>query len=144
MYEADISIAPAGGLCAAVHTYAHRFVSINRVHEMSVCQALLVQVAEIARQRGAHSVCSVTIQIGLLSGIDPAQLRLAFAVMRVGSAAAAAELMIEMTAVEVRCLACGVRSATLVNRMVCRACGNFRTRVIAGDELRLLRIEIKV
>lgn len=133
-----------GGLCAGVHTYAYRFVSINRVHEMSVCQALLAQVAEIARHRGARAVDSVTIQMGLLSGIDPAQLRLAFALMRVGGESAKAELIIETTAVEVRCLACGVRSETLVNRLVCRACGNFRTRVIAGDELRLLRIEINV
>jgi hydrogenase nickel incorporation protein HypA/HybF len=110
---------------------------------MSVCQALLVQVTEIARQRGAQAVDSITVQIGLLSGIDPAQLRLAFAVMRAGSESATAELVIEMTAVEVRCLACGVCSETLVNRLVCRACGNFRTRVIAGDELRLLRIELK-
>jgi hydrogenase nickel incorporation protein HypA/HybF len=111
---------------------------------MSICQALLLQVDAIARQRGAETVVAITVEIGPLSGVDAAQLRSAFAVMRTGSGSAAAELLFETAAVEVRCLACGVDSATLVNRLVCRACGGFRTRVIAGDELRLRRVELAV
>jgi len=110
---------------------------------MSVCQALLVQVAAIARQRGA-AVASITVEIGPLSGVDPAQLLLAFAVMRTGGDSATAVLLIETAAVEVRCLECGAESATLVNRLVCRTCGGFRTRLIAGDELRLRRVELEV
>ncbi len=120
-----------------------RRVSILGVHEMSVCQALLLQVAEIARQRGAATVDSITVEIGPLSGVEPEQLRRAFAVMRTGSGSASAELVIETAAVEVRCLSCGADSETLVNRLVCRACGGFRTRLIAGDELRLRRIELR-
>lgn len=104
----------------------------------------MVQVEAIARQRGAETVVAITVEIGPLSGVDPAQLRSAFAVMRTGSGSAAAELLIETAAVEVRCLACGVDSQTLVNRLVCRACGGFRTRVIAGDELRLRRVELEM
>jgi hydrogenase nickel incorporation protein HypA/HybF len=52
--------------------------------------------------------------------------------------------VIDTSAVEVRCLACGAESQTLMNRLICRACGGFRTRVIAGDELRLRRIELAV
>jgi hydrogenase nickel incorporation protein HypA/HybF len=111
---------------------------------MSVCQALLMQVDAIARQRGAGTVVAITVEIGPLSGVDPAQLRSAFAVMRIGSSCAAAELLIETAVIEVRCLVCGADSATLVNRLVCRACGGFRTRVIAGDELRLRRVELEV
>ncbi len=110
---------------------------------MSVCQALLVQVAAIARQRGA-AVASITVEIGPLSGVDSAQLLLAFAVMRAGGNCATAVLLIETASVEVRCLSCGADSETLVNRLVCRACGGFRTRVIAGDELRLRRVELEV
>jgi len=111
---------------------------------MSICQALLLQVDAIARQRGAGTVVAITVEIGPLSGVDATQLRSAFAVMRTGSSSAAAELLFETAAVEVRCLACGADSATLVNRLVCRACGGFRTRVIAGDELRLRRVELAV
>jgi len=111
---------------------------------MSVCQALLSQVAAIARERGAESVVSITVEIGPLSGVDPAQLRSAFTVLRAGSGSAMAELVIDTSAVEVRCLACGAESQTLMNRLICRACGGFRTRVIAGDELRLRRVELEV
>jgi hydrogenase nickel incorporation protein HypA/HybF len=111
---------------------------------MSVCQALLSQVAEIARHHGAGTVECITVEIGPLSGVEPAQLHSAFTMMRAGSESAAAALVIETAAVEVRCLACGVDSETPVNRLVCRACGGYRTRVIAGHELRLRRIELRV
>jgi hydrogenase nickel incorporation protein HypA/HybF len=111
---------------------------------MAVCQALLSQVAQIAQQHGAEAVACITVEIGPLSGVEPEQLRRAFAVMRAGSGSAAAELLIETVAVEVHCLACGADSETPVNRLVCRTCGGFRTRVIAGDELRLRRIELRV
>jgi hydrogenase nickel incorporation protein HypA/HybF len=111
---------------------------------MSVCQALLDQVGAIARRRGAGTVDCITIEVGPLSGVEPEQLRLAFAVMRAGGEAASAELVIETAAVRVRCLACGADSETPVNRLVCGACGGFRTRLMAGDELRLKRIELRV
>lgn len=109
---------------------------------MSVCQALLMQVATIARQRGATTVVSITVEVGPLSGVDSAQLQLAFAVMRVGSRSAAAALVIAQATVEVRCLVCGAESETPVNRLVCGTCGGFRTQVIAGDELRLRQVEL--
>jgi len=132
------------GLYVGAHTLLHVLGSISAVHEMSVCQALLSQVAQIARQRGAGAVDRITVQIGPLSGVDPEQLRRAFEVMRAGGESAAAALVIETAAVEVRCLACGADSETAVNRLVCRACGGYRTRVIAGDELRLRSIELQM
>jgi hydrogenase nickel incorporation protein HypA/HybF len=65
------------------------------VHELSICQALLNQVAEIA-------------------------------------------------AAEIACLCCGTHSRPPPNRLVCTGCGGFRTRVVAGEELRLRRVELQV
>jgi hydrogenase nickel incorporation protein HypA/HybF len=113
------------------------------VHELSVCQALLTQVDEIARERGAAAVTRITVELGPLCGVQPDLLVSAFAVMRCRGIASQAELLIAPTAVTVACLECGVRSETRANRLVCAACGGFRTRVIAGDELRLLRIEMR-
>jgi hydrogenase nickel incorporation protein HypA/HybF len=114
------------------------------VHELSVCQALLTQVAEIARKRGADAVERITIELGPLCGVEPTLLVDAFAIMRLRGIASAAELRIEPIAVAVSCLACGARTETRANRLVCAACGGFRTRVVAGDELRLLRVEMRV
>jgi hydrogenase nickel incorporation protein HypA/HybF len=114
------------------------------VHELSICGALLTQVAEIALSRNAQAVARITIELGPLSGVEPSLLSSAFAIMRLGSIAADAELLIEVTGVSVRCLACGAQTETVANRLVCGMCGGFRTQVIAGDELRLRRIEMQV
>jgi hydrogenase nickel incorporation protein HypA/HybF len=114
------------------------------VHELSVCQALLRQVAEIAKGRGASAVERITIELGPLCGIEPELLASAFAVLRAGGCAAQAALLIESTTVTVSCLDCGAQSQTDPNRLVCLVCGGFRTRIVAGDELRLRRLELRV
>jgi hydrogenase nickel incorporation protein HypA/HybF len=114
------------------------------VHELSVCQDLLTQVTEIAARRGASVVERITIEVGPLSGVEPALLAAAFEVMRGGGCAARAVLSIESTAVTIACLVCGSSSLTQANRLVCTVCGGFRTRIVAGDELRLRRVELRM
>jgi hydrogenase nickel incorporation protein HypA/HybF len=114
------------------------------VHELSVCQALLGQVAEIAERRGASAVERITIEVGLLSGIEPGLLASAFAILRAGGCASQAQLSIESKGVSISCLDCGARTPVEPNRLVCAACGGFRTRIIAGDELRLRSLELRV
>ncbi len=114
------------------------------MHELSICQALLAQVAEIANGRGASMVDRITIEVGPLSGIEPQLLRRAFSIMRAGGCAAQAALSIESTTVVVSCSSCGAQSRTDPNRLICGTCGGFRTRLIAGDELRLRRVELRL
>lgn len=109
---------------------------------MSVCQALLVQVAQIAHEHGAVGVERIMVAIGPLSGVDGAQLDSAFRVMRRGGVAAAAELIVESVAIRVRCESCGMEAQARINRLICCGCGGFRTRVIQGDELKLMRVEL--
>ena len=132
------------GLYGPAHTERYRARYDLSVHELSVCQALLMQVNDLARKEHAEAISCITIEVGPLSGIEPTLLRAAFTVMRLSGLAAAAELVVETTLVSVSCLACGVRSETPANRMVCGACGGYRTRVVAGDELRLLRVAMRV
>jgi hydrogenase nickel incorporation protein HypA/HybF len=52
--------------------------------------------------------------------------------------------MIKRCPVAICCLECGFKSETLPNRLICGHCGAWRTRVIAGAELRLLRVEMRM
>jgi len=117
--------------------------TITPMHELSICQSLLSQVAEIAGNHGANAVERIVIEVGPLSGVEPELLAQAFAIARYGSCAAHAALSIERTAVTIRCAACGAHSRTAPNRLLCGVCGGYRTRVIAGDELRLRRVELR-
>ena len=114
------------------------------MHELSVCQALLSQVAEIAAGRGATVVERITIEVGPLSGVEPVLLASAFTIVRAGSCAAQAALLIESTMVTIRCMSCNAQSQTEPNRLTCAVCGEFRTRIMAGDELRLRRVELRM
>ena len=113
------------------------------MHELSICQALLAQVTDIAANRGASAVERIVIEIGPLAGVEPTLLRRAFTLARAGSCAAQAVLSINVTSVTVSCMICGAQSQTTPNRLICNACGGYRTQVVAGNELRLRRVELR-
>jgi hydrogenase nickel incorporation protein HypA/HybF len=112
------------------------------MHELSICQALLAQVAAIARAQGADAIEHIVLEVGPLSGVDPGLLARAFEVARLASCASEATLSIETPQVTVSCLSCGAQSQTPPNRLLCDACGGYRTRIVAGDELNLRRVEL--
>jgi hydrogenase nickel incorporation protein HypA/HybF len=112
------------------------------MHELSVCQSLLRQVAEIARREGAERVELIRLRIGPLSGVEPDLLEQAFGIARAGTVAADAELVIEQLPVRVRCTRCGAETDARPNRLLCGRCGDYRTRLLSGDELLLASLEL--
>jgi hydrogenase nickel incorporation protein HypA/HybF len=114
------------------------------MHELSVCQAMLAQVEEIAAREGADSVATIVIRIGPLSGVVPDLLQQAFTIARAGTLAAGAELVTEVQPIRIRCLSCDAETDAEPNRLLCSACGGYRTQVISGDELLLASVELDI
>jgi hydrogenase nickel incorporation protein HypA/HybF len=112
------------------------------MHELSVCQALLTQVADLARDHRANAVHKIVIRVGPLAGVEPRLLAQAFPLACAGTLAEAAELVIEELPLRVRCETCGAESAVLPNRLVCGACGDWHTRLVSGDEMLLASVEL--
>lgn len=112
------------------------------MHELSVCLAMLGQVTAIARRHGAGGVSNIIVRIGPLSGIEPALLAHAFPVARAGTVAEGAVLTIEPAPLKVHCETCGAQTETNPDRLVCGACGERHTRLISGDELLLVSVEL--
>jgi hydrogenase nickel incorporation protein HypA/HybF len=113
------------------------------VHELAVCQGLLREVDRVAAEHGAASVERIVLQVGGLSGVEPPLLQRAFEVARAGTIAALAELEIRAGPVVVECRQCGTRGEVPVNRLLCPACRDWRVRVVEGEELLLLNVEIE-
>ncbi len=65
------------------------------MHELSVCQGLLDQVARIAADYDATDVTNIVVRIGPLSGVVPGLLQQAFPLARAGTVAEHAVLTIE-------------------------------------------------
>ncbi len=114
------------------------------MHELSLCQALLDQVERIARDHGATSVDRILLKVGPLSGVEGALLQHAYPLAAAGTVAEGAELVIEPAEIRVRCNDCGAETDAKQNRLLCGACGGFRTRLISGDELLLANVELTI
>lgn len=112
------------------------------MHELSVCLSLLQQVETIALERNAVKVTSISLRIGPLSGVEHDLLRNAYPLAVAGTVAEEAELMIETADVVVRCSQCDSETTVTPNKLLCGSCGDFRTQLISGDELTLMRVEL--
>jgi hydrogenase nickel incorporation protein HypA/HybF len=112
------------------------------MHELSVCQALIRQVAIVAEQQQAVDVIAVHVRIGPLSGVEPGLLMQAYPLASAGSVAAGAELRIETAPVRVRCQRCDAETEAAPNRLICGQCGDWHTQLIGGDEMLLTSIEL--
>ena len=113
------------------------------MHELSVCQALIEQVARIARDNDARRVVSIVVTVGPLSGVEPQLLEHAYPIASAGTVAEDARLVIETAPVRVRCRSCGAETDAQANRLLCGACDDWRVDVIRGEEMVLSRVEIE-
>jgi hydrogenase nickel incorporation protein HypA/HybF len=113
------------------------------MHELSICQDLISQVEAIAKQHSAARVVSIVIGMGALSGVEAQLLRHAYPIASAGTVAQDAELEIEQLPIRVKCSECGEESAATPNKLLCQHCGDWRTTLISGDELMLMRVELE-
>jgi hydrogenase nickel incorporation protein HypA/HybF len=113
------------------------------MHELAVCQGLMNQVEQIAQRENAERVTRILLRVGPLSGVEPQLLIDAFSIASAGTVAERARLDIEAQKVRVKCLSCGAESDAQPNRLLCESCGDFRTRLVSGDEMMLMSLELE-
>lgn len=97
---------------------------------------------QIALNNGAKGVVSVNLKIGLLSGVEPTLMQHAYPYASAGTLAEASRLVIELAPLRVHCEACGTETEAQPNCLVCGACGDYHTKLVSGDEMILMRVEL--
>ncbi|MGI9265722.1 MAG: hydrogenase maturation nickel metallochaperone HypA [Gammaproteobacteria bacterium] len=112
------------------------------MHELSVCLALMEQVRNVAAKHEALKVETIYLRIGPLSGIEAPLLKNAFPIAAAGTVAEGAALVVEQSDIVVHCTQCEAESTVKPNRLLCSQCGDFRTRLVSGDEMLLERLEL--
>jgi hydrogenase nickel incorporation protein HypA/HybF len=113
------------------------------MHELAICQSLVEQVEHIAHEHNNNRVVLIVVGMGALSGVEAQLLRHAYPVASAGTVAEHAQLEIEDLPIRVKCSECGEESTVTPNKLVCRHCGDWRTTLISGDELMLMRVELE-
>lgn len=112
------------------------------MHELSLAEMLLEPVLAIAEEHRA-TVTEVVVQAGALQQIVPESLRLAFAALTDGTAAAGATLTIEPVTARGRCRRCELEFDVDDLLWICPDCGLADVTTIAGNELTLVRLELE-
>jgi hydrogenase nickel incorporation protein HypA/HybF len=112
------------------------------MHELSVCLSLLREVERIARENNAGRVTRISVTVGPLSGVEPDLLQNAYPLAVAGTLAEDAEFRIDVSEIVVKCTQCGAESPAKANRLLCGACGDYRTNLVSGDEMVLQSLEL--
>jgi len=112
------------------------------MHELAICQDVLLQVRRIADERGAIRVDRIVVIIGPLAGVEIPLLERAFSIARGGTIAANAVLDVETSDIVVQCRSCGVTANASVGKLICGNCGDWRVDLQQGDEMLLKTVEL--
>ncbi|GHS88338.1 putative hydrogenase nickel incorporation protein HypA [Campylobacterota bacterium] len=113
------------------------------MHEYSVVEALLDQCESEARKIGAEKIVKIVVKIGRLSGVVPELFESAYSVFSEDSKARGAALEIRRQNVVAECGGCGHTEELDELDFVCQKCGGKEMRVLDGDSIILMSLEME-
>jgi hydrogenase nickel incorporation protein HypA/HybF len=112
------------------------------MHEAGLMQTALELAFDRARQAGASRIHQMTLRVGMLSGVVPEALRMAFIAATPGTVADGATLVVDEIAVRCRCEQCGEEFWPEDIVYLCSNCGALNSHIEAGRELELTSLEV--
>lgn len=109
------------------------------MHELSICHAIARTAVEHAEGR---PVTQVTVQIGHLRQVVPDALQFSWEAVSNTTDLKDAELVIEQVPAVVECNACAAKTTLDLPILVCGACDGFDVRLLSGEELLVVSIDL--
>jgi hydrogenase nickel insertion protein HypA len=113
------------------------------MHEYSIVQALLNQCEEIAEQNKADKITKVVTKIGVLSGVEPHLLEIAFNTFKEGTMCDGAEFVINVQKLKLECQDCKKVFEIDEVRYYCPYCESLNVKVLDGEEMYLMTLEME-
>ncbi|RMA97850.1 hydrogenase/urease nickel incorporation protein HypA [Hydrogenothermus marinus] len=114
------------------------------MHEFSVVQSLLSLIEENARKNNAKSVSKVVVKIGKMSGIEPHLLKIAFDTFKEKTICENAILEMNIQDIIAKCEDCGKEFVIDDNRFICSSCNSFNLKILDGEEMYLMSLEMEI
>ncbi len=119
-----------------------RFGYNGCMHELSVAQSMMTVALDNAAANNAKKIIRIGLVVGKMSGVSVDALRFAFDAVKADTIASGAELVIEETAADARCGACGNGFEAGQYDFQCPSCGA-PVFPKGGDELYVKELEIE-
>ena len=113
------------------------------MHEYSIVQALMEQIEKLARENKAEKVSKVVVKIGVMSGVEPHLLEIAFDTFKEKSICDTAEFVLTIQPLVIRCLECDRPSELDEIVYCCPHCKSLQVEVIDGEEMFLMSLEMQ-
>lgn len=113
------------------------------MHEVSVVQSILDIATKKARECGSGKVLRIAMKIGEMACINDENLIFVFDVMKKGTPAEDARMVIERIPVRAQCDACRRVFAVAEYRFVCDACGSPKVTVTEGNDITVESLEVE-
>ncbi|MBL4606561.1 MAG: hydrogenase maturation nickel metallochaperone HypA [Pseudomonadales bacterium] len=112
------------------------------MHELSLCENIVVSIEEAALTEGFNIVTAVYIGIGQLSCVEPAALRFCFDPATSGSIARNAQLFITVYPGLAKCKQCGASLEIENYYDACSCCESFDLDITGGEEMQIESLEV--
>lgn len=113
------------------------------MHEYSIVQSLLDSCEENAKANNATKVTKVVVKIGVMSGVEPDLLQIAFDTFKESTMCEEAQFIINIQAVVIRCHKCNQESTLEKNEYACPKCESIELDVIDGEDMYLMSLELE-
>jgi len=113
------------------------------MHEMSLAQALVDQVIELAEKDGCQKILSVDVSIGALSGVMRESLEFCFPVVACGTALEQTVLNVTEVPLKAECGDCGRITNPEPFELTCSHCGSMNLMVLEGKDFKLVSLEVE-
>lgn len=113
------------------------------MHEYSIVQALLDQCEAIAKENNAQSVQKVVVKIGKMSGVEPHLLEMAFHTFKEETMCDGADFVMNVQPLTIECNECTAITELEEIYYKCPQCDSLNVRVIDGEDMFLMTVEMK-
>lgn len=112
------------------------------MHEMSICESILMSMEEQAKAQNFSVVQSIRLEIGPLAGVEPEALRFSFDVVTRGTLAEGCKLEVIEPAGSAWCMQCAKNVPVVAKFDACPDCGSYQLQITGGEELRIKDMEV--
>lgn len=113
------------------------------MHEYSIVQSLLDSCEENVRINNATKVTKIVVKIGVMSGVEPHLLEIAFNTFKEQTMCEDAQFIVNIQKVVVKCNGCGEESELKDNQYTCPKCDGYDLEVIDGEDMFLMSLEME-
>lgn len=113
------------------------------MHEVSLCEGVVGLIEDEAARQRFRRVKSIVLEIGELSHVEGQAMEFCFDAVSHGTVAEGARLDIVTVAGVGWCPDCQASLPMIERYGACPRCGGSRLRITAGDELRVLEMEVE-